>query len=44
MTDPPGELNASKDPSLNFKAGSVRFGVGKEGVLRVTLTDDSIMK
>jgi hypothetical protein len=35
-------LNASYDPSLNFKAGSVRFGVGKEGVLRVTLMDDAI--
>ena len=28
--------------SLNFKAGSVRFGVGKEGVLRVTLKDETM--
>ena len=40
--DPAAELNASNDPSLNFSAGSVRFGVGKEGVLLVTLMDDAI--
>jgi hypothetical protein len=39
ITDPAAELKASNDPSLNFNAGSIRFGVGKEGVLRVTLTD-----
>jgi hypothetical protein len=42
ITDPAAELKASNSPSLNFKAGSVRFGVGKEGVLRVTLREETM--
>ena len=41
ITDPPGWLKGSYDPSLNLIAGSVKSNVGNDGVERVKLTDDS---
>ena len=41
VTEPPGALNGSKSASLNLIAGSVWFVVGKDGVVRVALKEDS---
>src|SRR5579863_1113463 len=40
VIDPPGTLNPSNVPSENTTEGSVRSGVGKLGVVLVTLSDD----
>src|SRR5580704_11459587 len=44
ITVPAAPLNASYRPSMNFKAGSVWFGVTNDGVVRVTLNDDDHTK
>ena len=44
ITDPAAPLKGSNRPSLNFKAGSAWFGVTKDGVVRVTLSDDDQSK
>jgi hypothetical protein len=41
VTDPPAASNASYNPSANTTERSVWSGVGKLGVVRVTLSDDS---
>src|SRR5579862_1482691 len=40
LTDPPGTLNPSYKPSEKTTEGSVWSGVGKLGVVRVTLSEE----
>ena len=44
VTDPPAASNASYRPSAKISDGSVWSGVGKCGVVRVKLSDDSEVK
>src|SRR5581483_1453733 len=43
MTDPPAALKASYSALPKVSAGSVWLGVGKDGVVRVKLMDDSLV-